>query len=277
MSVAGPPQGAKAPSGGSAVREATSVGAILELDDARGGKFVDNLTGFGRALRRAGVPVDSSRMALASEAALMVGLAQRDDVSAALEAVLVSREQDRLVFRELFDGYFRDPADDGAPPALRLASAEGPAQAGLHRPRVGEALAPRPAFARQGQAESRDTEPAFDAAMTASDLARLKHADFSALGAGEYRLVERLAREIRLPLPEFAARRVRPGTRGARLHWPGVMHNAAGSGGEFVRLPRLQRRHTAFPLLVLLDVSGSMERYARLLLAFLHEIGRAHV
>ena len=71
-------------------------------------------------------------------------------------------------------------------------------------------------------------------------------------------------------MPEFAARRVRPGSRGARLHWPGVMRHAARSGGEVLRLPRMQRRRQPLPLLVLLDVSGSMERYARLLLAFLH-------
>ena len=46
--------------------------------------------------------------------------------------------------------------------------------------------------------------------MTASNLQRLKHADFNALGASEYRLVERLARDVRLPLPTFASRRSRP-------------------------------------------------------------------
>ena len=73
----------------------------MQLGDARRGKFADNLTGFGRSLRRAGIPVDSARMALATEALLLVGLGQRDDAGAALEAVMVSREQDRAVFREL--------------------------------------------------------------------------------------------------------------------------------------------------------------------------------
>ena len=81
----------------------------MQLGDSRAGKFFGNLAAFGRALRRAGVPLDSARMALAADACLAVGLAQRDDVSAALEAVLVSREQDRMVFRELFDAFFRDP------------------------------------------------------------------------------------------------------------------------------------------------------------------------
>jgi hypothetical protein len=48
------------------------------------------------------------------------------------------------------------------------------------------------------------------------------------------------------------------------------MHHAARNGGEVLRIPLLQRRQQPLPLLVLVDVSGSMERYARLLLAFLH-------
>ena len=81
----------------------------MQLGDARSGKLADNLVAFGRALRRAGVRTDSARMALAQQAALCVGLDQKQDLSAALEAVLISREQDRAVFRELFEAFFRDP------------------------------------------------------------------------------------------------------------------------------------------------------------------------
>ena len=54
------------------------------------------------------------------------------------------------------------------------------------------------------------------------------------------------------------------------------MHHASRTGGELMRLPRLTRREQPLPLLVLVDVSGSMERYARLLLAFLHAATRGH-
>ena len=59
----------------------------------------DNVLGFGRALRRAGVLVDSSRIALALESLRWLNLTQRDDVSAAFEAVLISREADREIGR----------------------------------------------------------------------------------------------------------------------------------------------------------------------------------
>ena len=241
---------------------------VSQLGDARSGKLADNLSGFGRALRRAGVPVDAARMALAQQAVMLVGLG-RDDIRAALETVLVSREQDRMVFHELFGAYFRNPQVAQKLLAQMLPTAESKAAPVKRRPRVSEALAP--VRAAQNAPPVREEEKIdFDAAMTASDLQRLRHADFNQLSASEYGLVERLAREVRLPVPHYAARRTRPGVRGSRPHWPGAMHHAAGTGGELLYVPRLQRRRQPLPLLVLVDVSGSMERYARLLLAFLH-------
>ena len=245
----------------------------MQLGDARTGKLADNITGFGRALRRAGVRTDSARIALAQQAAQLVGVASKDDLGAAMEAVMVSREQDRLVFRELFDAYFRDPEVANKLLAQMLPSAEGKAEPSKRRPRVREALSPQKAFG-PSQPKQQDQKVDFDAAMTASDLLRLKHADFNALSGSEYRLVERLARDIALPIPGVPSRRLLPGSRGARMHWPGVMRHAAGTGGELVQLQRLQRHRQPLPLLVLVDVSGSMERYARLLLAFLHAATR---
>lgn len=244
------------------------------LGDARQGKLADNITGFGRALRRAGVKIDSHRIALAHDAASHVGIAEKGDLSAAFETVMISREQDRLVFRELFDVYFQDPKIANKLLAQLLPSAEGKAETSKRRPRVREALAPQKKFGQQAKPTSEDQKVDFDAAMTASDIQRLQHADFNALSATEYRLVERLARDIKLPLPQFASRRTRPAATGARMHWPSVMSHAARTGGELLHLPRLERQKKHLPLLVLVDVSGSMERYARLLLAFLHAATR---
>ena len=113
----------------------------MQLGDARTGKLADNVTGFGRALRRAGVRLDSARIALAQQAALLVGVGSKGDLSAAMEAVLVSREQDRMVFRELFDIYFRNPEVANKLLSQLLPSAEGKAEPSKRRPRVREALA----------------------------------------------------------------------------------------------------------------------------------------
>ncbi len=251
-----------------------SGGTVHQLGDARRGKLAGNMLGFGRALRRAGVRTDSMRIALAAEAATLVGVENRLDLAAAMESVMISREEDRMVFRELFDAWFRDPELGKKILAQMLPSAEGKAEPSKRRPRVREALAAPRDAARPVQ---NDREVDFDAAMTASDRVRVHHADFNALGAAEYRLVERLARDIALPIPTLPARRLRvtgDAAAHSRMHWPGVLHEAARTGGEILRLPRWARRKQPLPLLVLVDVSGSMERYARLLLAFLHAATR---
>ena len=244
------------------------------LGDARRGKLADNIGGFGRTLRRAGMRIDPARIALAQEAALLVDIGRRDELAYALEAVMLSREQDRGVFRELFDAYFRNPDVANKLLAQMLPTSEGRAEPSKRRPRVNEALAPQRAFAQAVPPKKEEDKIDFDAAMTASNLQRLKQADFNTLSASEYRLVERLARDIALPVPEVPSRRLQPGTRGSRLHWAAVRREAARTGGEIIHLPRLQRRSQPLPILVLVDVSGSMERYARLLLAFLHAATR---
>ncbi|WP_313074589.1 VWA domain-containing protein [Melaminivora sp.] len=242
---------------------------IPQLGDARTGKLAANLAAFGRSLRRAGVPVDAARIALAQQALLAVGLAQRLDMEAALESVLVSREADRLVFRELFAAFFRDPELAHKLLAQMLPRADGRAEPPRQRPRVREALAP-PRAAKTAQPAQEQQATDLDAAMSASQLARLKNADFNQLSASEYRLVQQLVQAIALPVPTVATRRSRAGSRGARIHWGRTLHAAARTGGDVALLARRKPRRQPLPLLILVDVSGSMERYARLLLAFLH-------
>jgi len=234
--------------------------------DAPAGQLTGNIAAFGRALHRAGVPVDASRVATALEAAALVDIGDRLQFAAALETVMVSREQDRAVFRELFDAWFRAP--DAVDLLGQRVAATQDRGADRLRPRVRDALASAHRLGVAAPLPEEGVER--DAAMTASALQRLRHADFNALDADEYRRVERLAREIALPLPHAASRRSRPGWRGGRMHWPQALRLARRTGGELMLLPRRQPRIEPLPLLVLVDVSGSMERYARMLLAFLH-------
>ncbi|MDM7949529.1 VWA domain-containing protein [Hydrogenophaga sp.] len=242
----------------------------MRLGDARSGKLPDNITGFGRALRRAGVPVDSSRIALAIDAVRLVGINRRDDLHAALRALLVSRQQDIEVFDQLFDALFRNPELAQQLLAQMLPKVRQ-GQPPNRKARVQEALA---AAKTPAQGPRKESEIRLDAAMTASDQQRLRHADFSTLNASEFRLIERLVREVPLPLPPVPGRRTRAGLRGQRPHWAAAMNQARRFEGELLWIPGRERRAQPLPLLVVVDVSGSMERYARLLLAFLHNATR---
>ena len=240
--------------------------------DAAPGKLAANIVGFGRALRRAGLPVDSARIRLAQQAAQVAGIGRRDDLFAALQTVLVSRQEDRAVFADLFAAFFRDPelarqllhqllpkTPDAAPPPPRSARAQ---EALL-------ALAKRPETKPAGEATLE-----FDAALSASDMQRLRHADFASLSGSEFRLIEQLLRQIPLAVPRIASRRYRAGGAGSRPHWGRLLRESARFDGEFGVLPRERPCLKPLPLLVLVDVSGSMERYARVLLAFLHRATR---
>jgi uncharacterized protein len=239
------------------------------LGDARSGKLPENLVGFGRTLRRAGLKVDSSRMATATTVLQLIGFEDKSDLSAALESVFVSEQQDRQIFRDLFDAYFKDPQLANKLLSQMLPTGEGKA-APSKKPRLKEALSPRNGYGQTSRPSGQDKEIEFDAAMTASDETRLRHADFNLLSASEYRLVERLAKDARLVIPRYRSRRTEIAKRGNHIHWGASIRQAAGSGGELISL-RHRRQHKEFlPLLVLVDVSGSMERYARMLLAFLH-------
>jgi uncharacterized protein with von Willebrand factor type A (vWA) domain len=241
----------------------------MQLGDARSGKMAENIIGFARTLRRAGLPMDSARIGFGLRAAVLVGLETKADLRAALHATLVCRQQDQAVFEQLFDAYFRNPdltqqllaqmlpkTTEAAPKPKRLARAQ-------------EALAAvRAAMNHQPREEEKIQ---FDAALSASDRERLRHADFESLSASEFRLVERLAREIPLPWPQLNARRMQSAAHGVRLDWRRTLRESARYDGELLSMPYLSRRLEPLPVLLLIDVSGSMERYARLMLAFLHQ------
>ena len=235
---------------------------------------LDNLAAFARALQRAGVPIDSARVALAAQAAVQVGVARKEDLRFALEAVLVSRPQDRAVFEAVFDVFFRAPGDASALLLMREEASperDQPEPSAAQR-RAQEALA-TPAMAQplHDMSDAPDDDPL---ALRASAFARLRQADFRSLSAQDMRHMQRLLRDVHLDVPRLRGRRVAASGQGTRLDWARAMQSAARHDGELVSLPHLQRRKQALPLLILVDVSGSMAVYARWLLAFLHQATR---
>ena len=90
------------------MKAADSATTVSWWGDARSGKLPLNLLGFGRALRRAGVAVDAERMALAQKGLMLVGL-DKADAEAALESVLVSRQQDLAIFGSCLKPTFATP------------------------------------------------------------------------------------------------------------------------------------------------------------------------
>lgn len=244
----------------------------MQLGDARSGKMAENIIGFGRTLRRAGLPMDSARIGVGLQAALLVGIEAKADLRAALQATLVCRQQDQVVFDQLFDAYFRNPELTQQLLAQMLPKVTQANPKPKRLARAQEALAAVRAAVNSPPRTEEKIQ--FDAALSASDRVRLRHADFESLSASEFRLVEQLAREIALPWPQLSARRLQSASHGVRLDWRRALRESSRYDGELLALPYLSRRLEPLPVLLLIDVSGSMERYARLMLAFLHQCTR---
>ncbi len=239
----------------------------MQLGDARAGKLATNLVAFGRTLRRAGLSIDSSRIALAQEALMALGDLPRADVKAALETIFVQEAGQRALFSELFEEFFKDPAIANKLLAQMLPRGAGKAEPGKRRARVQEALTAQP---NQRAQSSKESELKFDATMTASDNEKLQLADFNQLSQAEFNLVAMLARRISIELPTYATRRTQLARRGAIADWPSYFRSVAQWGDDAPLTVMRSRREQPCPLVVLVDISGSMERYSRMMLTFLH-------
>jgi uncharacterized protein len=239
----------------------------MQLGDARVGKLADNVLGFGRTLRRAGLPIDSSRIALAQAALVHLIDLPREDVKSALETVFVLEAGQRALFYELFEEYFKDPAIANKLLSQMLPRGAGKAEPSKRRARIQEALTNnRPDPARS----SGESELKFDATMTASASEKLQQADFNQLSQAEFALVETLARRIKMRLPQYQTRRTQLGRKGHQPDWPSYFRRVGQWGSDAALVEQRSRTTIACPLLVLVDISGSMERYSRMMLTFLH-------
>ena len=248
--------------------------APLDLpDDPR---LAANLAHFAAGLRRAGVPVGPDRVLLAARAVAAAGFTDRADFRATLEAVFVRRPEHRLVFRQLFRLYWRDPRFlehmmGLLTPTVRGTQEERRARAAEKR--AAEALlgdADRPAAP---EPEERPEVVEIDASATASARERLRSLDFEQMSGAEMAEAKRMLATLRLPVPPLLTRRRAPSGHGGIDRRATL--RAALRRGE-IRDLRRSARATRWPdLVALCDISGSMSAYSRALLHFLHAVSNA--
>ena len=235
------------------------------------GRLLENLMHFGRALRAAGLPVGPGKVLAAAEVVQAVGIANRNDFYWALHAVFVNRRDQRELFDQAFHIFWRNPQLLQKMMGLLLPemrSPDAPEGEEMSR-RLAEALHP-------GQGETPDDRPQekeieLDAAMTFSDRELLQKMDFEQMSADEVARAKQLIRRMTLPLMDVQTRRFQPDSRGARADMRATLRAALRSGG-LIALKRKSRRTRPPPLVILCDISGSMSRYSRLFLHFMHAV-----
>ena len=240
--------------------------------DGNSGRLAENIMHFGRVLRAAGLPVGPGAVIAAVRAVEAVGLRNRTDFYWALHAVFVNRRTQREIFDQAFHIFWRNPQILERMMAMMLPSIDVPDEEGSEpekqkvSPRVAEALA-----AQKQQPEAPRPEALeLDAAMTWSAEERLAEKDFEKMTNDEVAEAKQAIARLHLPLEELRTRRYRPDRRKARADMRATLRAALRSGGDIIPLRFRKQRTRHPPLIVLCDISGSMERYSRMLLHFLH-------
>ena len=235
------------------------------------GLLATNVMHFARLLRRAGLPVGPGEVVAATEALTHIDLADRLSFRAALESVMIRRHEHEALFEQAFSLFWRNP--DAARFAALLAAMEGRARASEKAPpgarRLAEAMAASKARERPPLPED---EQEFDAILTASGQERLEKLDFESMSADEIVLAKAEIARLSLPLDERRTRRTRASHRGTKLDLKRTIRDSFRNFGEVVDIPRREQLTRPPPLVVLCDISGSMARYAQVLLHFLHAV-----
>jgi len=245
------------------------------MADAAPGFLAQNVVNFARLLRAAGMPVGVDRGLAAVEAIRAVGLERREDVHAALSAVLLSRREQQPIFDAAFDTFWRDPKllERMLVALLPKVSGRGTPPDAPKRPaRLESALrgaAPKP---ERPPAPVDQDEHTIDALLTWSDRERLQQRDFDSMTAEEFGTACRLVQQVPLPVDPVRTRRWRAARSGA-IDLRATLQRAARDP-LMGRVARRTRRLRLPPLVVLCDISGSMDRYARILLYYVHALTR---
>jgi uncharacterized protein with von Willebrand factor type A (vWA) domain len=212
---------------------------------------------FGRVLREAGLEVGPGRLADALTGLEQVDLARQDDVYWTLRTTLVTRREELEPFDRAFNAWFlRAPVR----PPVRVP----------HQKRVVEIIRGTRSDAKPGPAEGDDSDGTTAIGWSAHEV--LRHKDFASMSAEEFEEARRLIAEVAAARPQRRSRRLRRNPRGSSLDLRRLLRSSLSNCGEPIERAFRTRVDVPRKLVVICDVSGSMEAYTRALLLFLHAV-----
>ncbi|MDA2932930.1 VWA domain-containing protein [Acidobacteria bacterium AH-259-D05] len=231
------------------------------------GHLLRNVVLFGRLLRRAGMDVTPTQGIGLVEALKHLDIRQRRDFKDAARTLLVNRREQLALFDQIFDLFWEAGKRKADSPDLGLL---------LQRShQFTERLTLPPAEEHNWQQEKVEmSHPHHGEVRTYSSQEVLREKDLAALTAAELTQVKQLIQAMAWRLEQCRSRRRIQGFNGTHLDMRRTLRHNLRHGGEPIllrwRRPKPKRR----PLVVLCDISGSMEPYSRLLLQFIYVISR---
>jgi uncharacterized protein with von Willebrand factor type A (vWA) domain len=229
---------------------------VQPAEAAVGDAVVRHVVTFGRILREAGLEVGPGRLADALNGLDVVDIGNRQDVYWTLRSTLVSRREELDPFDRAFAAWFlRDwivPPPSPRPPEM---------------PPVEQAEKRGDSRVLEGAEEDEDGETS-QLGWSAVEVLRGK--DFAGLSSEELAEVKALIASLTVRRPTRRSRRLRPHSQGRTIDLRRLARASLATGGEPIERAFRRRVRTPRKLVVLCDVSGSMEAYTRPLLLFLH-------
>ena len=228
--------------------------------------LVGTTTRFCRALREAGLHVTPAEAVEATRVLELVDLGDRDELRHALRSVLTSRPEDFDLFDEMFDRFWS--SESGAHPQSRRRS--HPARPEQPRPISRRHAAPSVTRWLRAEPDTLDDQPL--TVSRDSDMERLHAKDFATFAPNELDEIRRVAARLARRMAARPSRRWRPAARGNRIDLRQLMRRSLKTGGDVAELAFRERRLRKTKLVLLCDVSGSMDLYSRFLLQFLYAL-----
>ncbi len=227
-----------------------------------GSSIVDRLVDFGAALRQAGLPVGTDDVLAFCAAVAELSPSDSEDVYWCGRTTLVNRRDHIPVYDEVFRNFFLRPSVS----AERKKTKERKAPQGS----TGTINVPD---AEPGEREAE--EPPLVLGLQASSLEIERRKRFSACSDEELAAVRRMIAKIRVDPPKRRTRRYSPDPSGAQLDMRRMARRAMHLNDNAPDLLRMDRKQKARPLVLLLDISGSMADHSRNLLQFAYSMRRA--
>ncbi|MFC4948818.1 vWA domain-containing protein [Pseudonocardia sp. GCM10023141] len=219
-----------------------------------GGALVEVLVGFGRALREAGIAVGPGDVETFCAALVPLDPTDLLDLYWAGRATMITRHEDGAAYDEVFAAWFlgeTNPVEHLVQLALEPVEHDS----------VLEVPATEPSGAEEDEDEA-------TMGLVASGADTLRHKAFGACTPDELRAVRRIMAQLRLTPPRRRTRRTRPARRGRLPDLRRTVRDSLRMHGEPVALRHQRKRVKPRPLVLILDVSGSMADYSRALLQF---------
>jgi len=242
--------------------------AVNSFSSLRGHGTLSNVLAFGRALKQLGIKVSLSQVIDAARSLDLVDIEQRPDFRALLRSNLISQKEDFPIFDMAFDCFWREQSYERVPmetldiqgTPTETKTREGGEEEGLEEA-VSEIVA--------------DETVPFDSleetsVPTYSPQEQLNRKDFSEMGVEESRAIARAILLIATKIATQISRRKKRARKGNVIDLRWTMRNNMKFGGEIIELVNRKRRIKKTRVVLLCDVSGSMDCYSRFLIQFMY-------